>query len=246
MPRRLAATTLLSVLQPWSEIEEPIHRRVAQLADAHHGSEALWVGCGAGRSVLWWAKRFETVTAGIDPDPNAIEEAERRARDAGLSKLATFQVADPTNLPHEDRVFDTVVVHLLHLPGSDGKQVLKEVGRVTRPMGTVIALVPSWSQTPEDKDAATLSALGVLPSLAVEWKSYCRDAGLVELSVEAVANEGGWLGCGRVRLLVRGWRAAGWLGIRTVLGREVRTLCRLARSRVVGFSIVKGTRWPHD
>jgi len=114
MPRRLAATTLLSVLQPWSEIEEPIHRRVAQLADAHHGSETLWVGCGAGRSVLWWAKRFETVTEGIDPDPDAIEVAERRAREAGLSKLATFQVANPTDLPHEGQVFDTVVVHILH------------------------------------------------------------------------------------------------------------------------------------
>jgi SAM-dependent methyltransferase len=163
-----------------------------------------------------------------------------------MSKLATFQVADPADLPHEDKVFDTVVVHILHLPGSDGKQVLKEAGRVTRPMGTVVALVPSWSQTPEAKDVATLGGLGLSPYLPVEWKSFCRDAGIVELSVEAAADEGGWLGCGRVKLLLRGWRAAGWSGVRTVLGREVRTLCRLARKRVIGFSVVKGTRWPHE
>jgi len=66
-----------------------------------------------------------------------------------------------------------------------------------------------------------LNGIGVSPNLAVEWKSFCREAGLVELSVEAVAEEGAWLGCGRLKLLVRGWRAAGWLGLRTVMGKEV-------------------------
>lgn len=246
MPRRLAITTLLSVLQPWKEIEEPLHRRVAQLADAHHGSETLWVGCGSGRSVLWWARRFETLTEGVDPDQQAIEQAERRARDAGMSKLASFQAADPADLPHEDSVFDTVVVHMLHLPGADGRQVLSEASRVVRPMGTVIALVPAWSQKPTDVDAGVLGDLGVEPRLAVEWKGFCRDAKIVELRVEEVAAEGAWLGYGRLKMLLRAWRAAGWLGIRTVLGREVRTLCRMARKRVLGFSIIKGTRWPHD
>jgi SAM-dependent methyltransferase len=246
MPRRLPATTLLHVLQPWKQIEEPLHRRVAHLADAHHGSETLWIGCGSGRSVLWWAKRFETVTAGIDPDPKTIEQAEQRARDAGLSKLATFQVADPTDLPHEDRVYDTVVVHILHLPDTDGKKVLLEASRVTRPMGTVLVLVPAWTQTPTEKDVAILRGLGFSPHMSVEWKSFCRDAGIVELRVEEVATEGAWLVSGRLQLLLRGWRAAGWLGIRTVLSREVRTLCSLARKRVLGFSIIKGTRWPHD
>jgi SAM-dependent methyltransferase len=246
MPRRLAATTLLSVLQPWSEIEEPLHRRVAHLADAHHGSETLWVGCGSGRSVLWWARRFETVTGGIDPDPDAIEQAEQRARDAGMAKLATFQNSDPTNLPHEDSVFDTVVVHMLHLPRADGKQVVLEAGRVARPGGTVVLLVPSWSQTAADPDVNTLERLGISPRLSVEWKSFCHDAGVRELRLEEVAAEGAWLGYGRLKIVLRGWRAAGWLGVRTVLGSEVRTLCRLARKRVLGFSIIKGTRQPNE
>lgn len=246
MPRRLAATTLLSVLQPWAEIEEPLHRRVAHLVDAHHGSETLWIGCGSGRSVLWWAKRYETVTVGIDPDPAAIEQAERRARDTGLSRLATFQLADPADLPHEDAVFDTVIVHVLHLPNTDGARVLLEASRVTRPMGTLVALVPVWAQTAEERDAGALAALGIIPHLSVEWKNFCREAGVVELSVEEVAAEGAWLGYGRLRLLLRAWRAAGWLGVKTVLGTEVRTLCRLARKRVLGYSIIKGTRWPHD
>jgi SAM-dependent methyltransferase len=245
MPSRLAATTLLSVLQPWSDVEEPIHRRLAQLVDAEEGREALWVGCGSGRSVLWWSERFRTITEGIDPDVRSIEQAEERARGAGLAKLATFQTADPTNLPHEDQVFDTVIVHMLHLPHSDGEKVIGEAARVCRPMGTVVALVPSWSQSPLQKEAQIIQGLGLSPYVSVEWKSFFRDAGVVELSVEEAATDGGWILQRRFSLIVRGWRAAGWQGVRAVLGREVRTLCRLARRRVLRFSIIKGTRWPH-
>jgi hypothetical protein len=46
-------------------------------------------------------------------------------------------------------------------------------------------------------------------------------------------------------LMVRGWRAAGWAGVRAVFGRDVRTLRRLAKKRVLSLSIIKGTRWPH-
>ena len=46
-------------------------------------------------------------------------------------------MSDPTDLPHEDAVFDTVVVHMLHLPSPDGKGILREASRVARPMGTV-------------------------------------------------------------------------------------------------------------
>jgi SAM-dependent methyltransferase len=245
MPRRLASTTLLSILQPWTEVEEPIHRRVARLADAETGQETLWVGCGAGRSVLWWSERFKTFTEGLDPEPEAIEAAEEAARQAGLTKSTTFQVADPTNLPHQDQVFDITIVHMLHLPAPDGRAVVSEAGRVARPMGTVIALVPSWLQTPVEKDARVVNALGMSPQLPVEWKGFLREAKVVELSVEEAAGEGRWIAHNVFALMVRGWRAAGWAGVRAVLGRDVRTLRRLARKRVLSLSIIKGTRWPH-
>lgn len=246
MPLRVSATTLLSILQPWSEVEEPIHRRLAQLADAEAGREALWIGCGSGRSVLWWSERFQTHTEGVDPDPKAIETAERAARQADLQSLATFQVADPTNLPHEDQVFDTTIVHMLHLPGTVGEQVIKEAGRVTRPMGTVMALVPSWLQTPVDDEIRVIEVVGLNPRLPVEWKGIFREASVVELSVEEAAPDGAWLAHGPLALAVRGWRAAGWTGIRTVQGNEVQALRRMVRARVLGLSIIKGARWQGD
>ncbi len=243
MPRRLSPTTLLAILQPWAEVNEPINRRLGQLIGVESGQEVLWVGSGSGAAALWWAKRFQTHVAGIDPDPRAIETAERTARAAGLSGSVTFQRANAEDLPHERQVFDVAIVQMLQLPGTDGGKVLREVARVTRPMSPVVVLVPSWLSAADDEAAAALRTLGIAPRLLVEWKSACREAGLVELAVENASRDGGWIAAGWVGLLLRGWRAARWAGLRTVLSREVRTLRSLALARTLGLSIIKGHRW---
>ncbi len=245
MPQRLSPTQLLAVLQPWADVAEPIHRRLAHLAEAEPGQEVVWVGCGSGRSVFWWAERFGTHIEGVDSDHAAVDAAEKTARAVGLQRLATFQTAEPDDLPHEDQVFDVTIVNDLYLAGTDGGAVLKEAGRVARPMGTVMALVPSWLSTPDPEDARQLEALGLKPQLLVEWKSFFRLGGIVELSVEDAAQDGGWVAYGWFGLVVRGWRAARWTGVRAVLSPEFRTLRTLALKRVLGLSIIKGTRWPH-
>lgn len=246
MPPRLAPAALLAILQPWAEVAKPIHRRMAHLVDAEPGQDVLWIGCGTGRSVLWWAERYQTHIEGVDPDAQAIDRAERAARAAGLFRIATFQVADPTNLPHEAQVFDVTIVQMLQLLGADGAAAIEEAGRVARPMSTVLAVVPSWLSSPSEQDTAMLTAFGIKPYLVVEWKSFFREAGIVELSVEDVSADAEWLSGAWVGLLIRAWRAARWRGVLFVLSREFRALRALALSRVVGISIIKGTRWPHD
>jgi len=245
MAIRLSPTELLAVLQPWADVAEPIHRRLAQLAEAEPGQEVLWVGCGSGRSVLWWAERFGTHVEGVDPDQQAIEAAEKTARSVGLQKFATYQTADPRDLPHEDQVFDVVIANPLALYACNGAEVMKEAGRVARPMSTVMALVPTWLSTPDPEDARQLEELGLEPHLLVEWKSFFRGGDVVELNVEEAAQDGGWISYGWLGLVVRGWRAARWKGVRAVLSPEFRTLRSLAQTRVFGLSIIKGTRWPH-
>jgi SAM-dependent methyltransferase len=195
--------------------------------------------------VVWWAERFESQIQGVDPDERAIENAERVLRTAELAGKAAFQTGSAENLPHEAAVFDITVVNLLYLGDADGRTVLAQAGRVARPMSTVIALVPSWLSQPSEVDARRVERLGIKPQLLVEWKSFMRDAGLVELTVENAAKDGGWIAHGWFGLLARGWRAARWRGVRIVLGSRLRTLRRLALTRVLGLSIVKGTRWPH-
>lgn len=245
MPFRLSPTTLLAVLQPWAEVNEPIHRRLAQLSEITPGQEVLWVGCGAGAAVRWWAQKYQTHVSGIDPDRKAIEAAERAARATGVTKFVTFQRADPADLPHEAAVFDIIIVHMLQLLGADGGRVLHEAARVARPMSTVMALVPSWLSSPDEGVARTLASIGLVPRLLVEWKSACRDAGLVELTVEEAARDSRWIAPGWLGLVLRGWRAAKWAGVNAVLSPELRTLRTLVLRRNLGLSLIKGTRWPH-
>lgn len=245
MPTGLPPAKLIAILQPWAEIAEPIHRRLAQVVDAAAGQEVLWVGCGGGRSALWWARRFQTHVQGIDPDGGATDAAERTAREAGLNALTSFQQGEIGDLPHEAGVFDLTIADFLSFrtEEGDGERLVVELARVARPMSTVAALVPCWLSTPPEDDAAAIAALGLHPAVLMEWKSFFRNAGVVELSVEDAAQNGQWLAPGWVGLVLRGWRAARWVGVRTVLGRNLRTLRRLAQRRVLGYSIVKGVRW---
>ncbi len=246
MPIRLTPSILLTALQPWTDVVEPLYKRVAQLADANDGGETLWIGCGSGRSVIWWSQKFKTITQGLDPDADAIESAEERVRGTDLARNVTFQVANPVNLPHEDHVFDTVVVHLLYLRNAEWETVLREAVRVLRPMGSIVVIAPSWLQTPQDADAALIESLGFSPRVTMEWKGHLREAGAVELAVEEATRDGVWFATGLFSLVVRGWHAAGWAGSRSMLSREVWALRRLARKRILGLSIVKGARWPQE
>jgi ubiquinone/menaquinone biosynthesis C-methylase UbiE len=246
MPTRLSPAALLAILQPWAAVAEPIHRRLAQLADAEPGQDVLWIGCGAGRSVLWWAERFQTHIEGVDADQVAIDVAERAVRQAGLARFATFQTAVPADLPHEARVFDVTVVQMLQLPDADGAAVMREAARVARPMSAVVAVVPSWLSAPGELEARQIAALRIKPLMLVEWKRFLREAGVVELSVEDAAADARWLAVGWLGLLLRGWRAARWSGVRFVLSRPFRVLRAMALRRMLGLSLIRGTRWPHE
>lgn len=242
---RLSVSDTLAILQPWARVADAIHERIARLAEPDPAGEALWVGCGMGRSVLWWAERFGMRVVGVDPDPTAIETADAAARATGLHGRATFQMAPAENLPHETDVFDLTILYLLALPDVDPAQAFVQAARVARPMSRVLAVVPSWLETPSAFDASRVRSMGYRPRMIVEWKQLMRTAGIVELTVEDAASGGAWLSDGLVGLLVRGWRVARWRGVGAVLGPGLSTLRRLARERVLGLSIVQGARWPH-
>jgi SAM-dependent methyltransferase len=243
--RRLSRSTLLTVLQPWREIDQVIHRRLAHYTDPREGQEVLWIGCGAGRSPLWWAERHGAHVHGIDADPEAIEQAERAARVAGLAQRVVFQVADPTSLPHESATFDLIILNALYVDAVDPQAILREAARVARPMSGIVAIVPAWLGTPTEDDARHMTRLGLTPHQLVEWKQVFRDAGFVELAVDDAALDGGWMVHGLAQTLRRAWRAARWAGLLGVLSRPAAALRTLSRRRVLGLCLVKGTRWPH-
>lgn len=91
-----------------------------------------------------------------------------------------------------------------------------------------------------------LASIGIVPQLLMEWKSAFRLAGVVEITVEDSALDGGWIAQGTFGTLVRSWWAARWAGVTTVLSPEFKALRALAQGRVLGLSIIKGIRWPHQ
>jgi SAM-dependent methyltransferase len=241
----ISRTTLLTVLQPWREVDEGIHRRLARLAEPTPEQETLWIGCGAGRSPLWWVERYGGHLHGVDADARAIEQAERAARQAGLAERVLFQAAEPASLPHEDQTFDLVVLNGLYVDAGDAQAVIGEAARVVRPMCAVVAIVPTWLHVAPVPDAGRLARLGLSPHQLVEWKQLFRDAGLVDLAVDDAAADGGWLAHGVSGAVTRGWRAARWRGLAAVLSEPARALRRLVRHRALGLALVKGLRWPH-
>lgn len=243
--RRISRTTLLTVLQPWREVDEGIHRRLAHLAEPTAELETLWIGCGAGRSPLWWVERYGGHLHGVDADARAIEQAEAAARQAGLAGRVAFQAAEPASLPHEDQTFDLVVLNGLYVDAEDAQAVIGEAARVVRPMCAVVAILPTWLHVAPGADARRIARLGLSPRQLVEWKQLFRDAGLVDLAVDDAAADGGWLAHGASGALTRAWRAARWRGLRAVLSEPARALRRLYRQRALGLALVKGMRWPH-
>jgi len=139
--------------------------------------EVLDIGCGLGDNAIYLASRGHSVT-GLDGSPAAIEEARRRAADAGVlnptagSAGVTFGVADATDLSGYEGRFDTVVDSALyHCLDEEGQQAyIAALYRVTRPGarlhlscfsdGNVNGVIAPMGHVPESNLRDTLTANG--------------------------------------------------------------------------------------
>lgn len=71
------------------------------------GKRVLDLGCGDGRLALGVAE-FARSVRGLDPDPEGIAAARKRARDGGIAN-ATFAIGAAQSLPYDDGAFDVVI-----------------------------------------------------------------------------------------------------------------------------------------
>jgi demethylmenaquinone methyltransferase/2-methoxy-6-polyprenyl-1,4-benzoquinol methylase/phosphoethanolamine N-methyltransferase len=119
-----------------------LHRSIVDLARVVPGERLLDVGCGPGRLAILAA----TVTGpggesrGIDPAPEMVELARRKAARAGVP--ARFDVGAIETLPYPDDHFHVVLSSLMlhHLPDELKDRGLREVRRVLRPAGRFVAV----------------------------------------------------------------------------------------------------------
>ena len=121
---------------------EPEIPKLGELLTENHASRILDFGCGAGRHLVYFAKRgFEV--HGFDASETAIKRAREVLKSENL--FAHLKVWDMTKpLPYEDAFFDAVLaVRVMHHTYMDNiKRIVREIDRVLKKGGFLFLLVP--------------------------------------------------------------------------------------------------------
>ena len=117
-------------------------REMLDLARLAGGERVLDVGCGTGSLAVAAKRRVGTAggVRAIDPSPELIAAAQRKARRARLDVGFEVGVAQALELADAsvDVVFATLVLH--HLPHDDLVQSFREIRRVLAPGGRFLAV----------------------------------------------------------------------------------------------------------
>src|SRR5262245_762940 len=122
--------------------EGEFRKRLVRLARLEAGQSVLDIGCGTG-SLAIAAKRYVGPTGrveGIDASPEMIARATSKASRVGVDVRFTIGVVEA--LPFQDAQFDAVLSTLMlhHLPRDARRQCAREMRRVLRPAGRVLAV----------------------------------------------------------------------------------------------------------
>ena len=123
---------------------EPEIPKLAELLTCDHTSKLLDFGCGAGRHVVYFAKKGFQVF-GFDQSAAAVEQAKQTLERENLH--ADLKVWDMTHpLPYEDSFFDAViatrVIH--HTYTKNIMKIAKEISRVVKNRGYLFLRVPAF------------------------------------------------------------------------------------------------------
>lgn len=122
--------------------ERAFRDRMLDHARLRPGETVLDVGCGTGTLAILAGRRVGPTGAvyGVDASPEMVARAARKARRADVP--VRFEVGAAQALPFPDGQFDVVLTTLMlhHLPRPGRQQLAREIGRVLKPGGRVLAV----------------------------------------------------------------------------------------------------------
>lgn len=237
---------------------ERIYRHIMQLVELKRDHEFVVVPCGRGTAAIFVATSSGASGAGTDPTADLVDKATSRARYEKLADRLHFEHAPMDSLPYKDDIFDFALGDIALSAAIDPRAAVRELVRVTKSMGTVLLIQPVWTRAVEDDRRRMLvEHMGLQPFLPVEWKQMLRNAGVVDLHVEdwsdilgdlrrpvTLGRLSGFVSWGeRLSILYRAWRRWGLRGAKEAVQRERRIRDLVKEERVLGISVIKGTKW---
>jgi SAM-dependent methyltransferase len=175
----------------WSE---PLSSQLVDMAAIRVGARVLDVGCGPGNLTGELIRRLGSGSvAAVDPSEPFVASA--RARHPGVDvRQATAEA-----LPYPDQAFDAAVAQLVVHFMADPVAGLREMARVTRPAGVVVACVwdfgggrgplgPFW-EAARELDSDVVDESNLAGARRGHLSSLFDDAGLGEVDVTELRVE---------------------------------------------------------
>lgn len=132
------------------------------LIDLSRIQTLLEIGCGSGSLALWFAEKLKGRgrVVGLDTNPSVLRKAAESALARGLSN-ASFEVGDIYHLPQPDNHVDVAICRTLLCILRDVEGAVRQMCRVVKPGGYMVAVEPASPQLfydPDDQRFAELSA----------------------------------------------------------------------------------------
>jgi SAM-dependent methyltransferase len=105
----------------------------------------LDVGAGLGHwgTLLASVLSSDASIIGIEREPEWVQEAARRAQHLGLADRCRYEQGNAQSLPFDDASFDLVTCQTVLIHVAEPRAVIREMLRVTRPGGHIIAAEPN-------------------------------------------------------------------------------------------------------
>ena len=161
---------------------------LAELCHIGPGAYVLDVGCGAGATPCYLARKYGCRVMGVDIRAQMIERSKERAIREGLTDKIDFRVADAQDLPFENGLFDAVITESVTAFPEDKQKAVREYARVTKTGGYVGLNEGTWLKMPPPPEIVAWAQqdLGsaVKPLTSEEWVGLLTAAGLHEVSAK--------------------------------------------------------------
>jgi ubiquinone/menaquinone biosynthesis C-methylase UbiE len=157
-----------------------------ELCNIGEGKYVLDVGCGAGVTPCFIAKRYGCRVVGVDISEGMVERSNERAQREGVADRVEFRVADAQEIPFDDGLFDAVITESVTSFPEDKQSAVNEYVRVTKPGGYIGLNESIWLKVPPPPEVVAWASqdvgANVKPLTSDAWVGLLEGAGLREIT----------------------------------------------------------------